>query len=536
MEHDAPTLALVLHAHLPFVRHPEHDDFLEERWLFEAIAETYVPLLRVLDGLVVDHLPHRLTLSISPTLLDMLSDRLLQARCVRYLDLRCAFAEKQLRRNERDDRMQRVALLYRDLLARTRTFFVEALGCELVPAFRRHQESGGLEIIACAATHGFLPALRSQPAAVEAQIAIGIDEYRRFFGRDPLGFWLPECGYVPGFEEILARHGIRWFLVESHGLLEATPRPLYATFAPVITPAGVAAFGRDAESSRQVWSAVEGYPGDPFYRDFHRDLGFDLSLEDLDPLLPAPGVRVATGFKYHRVTGPGSEKDVYDPERAAERVEAHAAHFVAERTRQFAAAAAAMRRPPIVVAPYDAELFGHWWFEGPAWLDRVMRLVAQGDRGFSVGTPGDHLARHPVAQEATPAASTWGEGGHAAVWLSPANDWAYRHLDAAAERMVGLASAHRASSGDEREALEQAARELLLAQASDWAFLLSRGTAPDYARQRIRTHLGRFAKICDGMQGGGLDREWLAEIERRDDVFPGIDVTAFVRRPEGRRD
>ena len=165
-----------------------------------------------------------------------------------------------------------------------------------------------------------------------------------------------------------------------------------------------------------------------------------------------------------------------------------------------------------------------------------MRLVAQGDRGFSVGTPGDHLARHPVAQEATPAASTWGEGGHAAVWLSPANDWAYRHLDAAAERMVGLASAHRASSGDEREALEQAARELLLAQASDWAFLLSRGTAPDYARQRIRTHLGRFAKICDGMQSGGLDREWLAEIERRDDVFPGIDVTAFVRRPEGRRD
>ncbi|MFM7141175.1 MAG: glycoside hydrolase family 57 protein [Alphaproteobacteria bacterium] len=528
MPHERPILSLVLHAHLPFVRHPEHEDFLEERWLFEAIAEVYVPLLDVLAGLVRDRVPHRIALSLSPTLLDMLDDGLLGQRFVRHLDLRLAFADRELVRTAGDERLRRVVELHRELLLRARTCFVDENDGRLVPAFRRLEEAGSLELLTCGATHGFLPLLAATPGAVEAQVAVAVAEFRRSFGHAPRGFWLPECGFTPGLDDVLARHGILWSVVESHGLLDADPPPVHGTFAPVVAPSGVAFYGRDGESSREVWSATEGYPGDPAYRDFHRDVGFELPVEDLRPLLPPTGDRVAVGFKYFRVTGAGAEKEPYDPDAAASRVEQHASHFVAAIGRRLAAASALMRRPPVLVAPYDAELFGHWWFEGPAWLDAVLRRVADSSAGFDLATPSDDLARHPVVQQAMPAASSWGERGYASVWVAPGNDWILRHVDGAGERMRAIATGMRGATGLARRALAQAARELLLAQARDWPFLISRGTAAGYAEARVRAHLGRFARLHDDLRHGTLDEAWLAEIERRDDVFPVIDPGVFA--------
>lgn len=528
-----PLLALVLHAHLPFVRHPEHADFLEERWLFEALAEVYLPLLEVLEGLLRDRVPHRFALSLSPTLLDMLDDPLLQQRFVRHLDTRLDFADREMTRAAGDDRLRPVVELHRDLLRRARTQFVDECGSRVLPAFRRLADAGSIELLTCAATHGFLPLLAASPGAVEAQVSVAIDQFRRFFGRTPAGFWLPECGFAPGLDEVLARHGIRWSVVDTHGLLDADPPPPHGTFAPVATPAGVAFYGRDEESSREVWSASEGYPGDPAYRDFHRDVGFELPIDVLRPLLPPTGVRVPVGFKYDRVTGAGFQKERYEPALAARRADEHAAHFVAARRRRLGEAAALMRRAPIVVAPYDAELFGHWWFEGPTWLDRVARRIAREDVDFELGTPVDDLDRWPVAREAMPATSSWGEHGYAAVWVSPGNDWILRHLDGACERMRAVATELRGATGLARRALAQAARELLLAQASDWPFLISRGTAAGYAESRVRAHLGRFARLHDDLRGGTLDEAWLTEIERRDDLFPGLDPEVFAAAPTG---
>lgn len=518
-------LALFLHAHLPFVRHLECDDVLEERWLFEAITESYLPLLGMLDRLGHDGVPCRLTLSLTPPLLHMLTDELLLARYLRYLDARIAFAELEVRRTAFDSALRAVAALHQEMFRGARREMLEQHGGDLVASFRRHQDEGRLEIAASAATHGYLPLLLDRPGAVEAQVAIGVAEYRRFFDRAPLGFWLPECGFEPGIEAVLARHGIRWFVVEAHGLVRATPRPLCATFAPVITPAGPAAFGRDVESAARVWSSVGGYPGHPAYREFHRDIGFDLDPAYVGPLLGPGGERVPTGFKYHRVTGPTDRKEIYDPAEARRTVESHAREFVEGRARQIVAAAAAIGRAPIVVAPYDAELFGHWWFEGPAWLEETIRRVSA-QRVFALATPADHLARYPVAQESLPAASSWGEAGHGSVWLAPENAWIYPRLDAAAGRMSELAVRFAGSSGAESRALDQAARELLLAQSSDWAFILSRGTVVEYAERRVRCHLERFDRIHDDLVRGHLDEDWLREIEARDNLFPRID-----RRP-----
>ncbi len=317
-------LMLVLHAHLPFVRHPEHPEFLEEDWLFEAMIETYAPIVDACARLAADRVPFRLTMTLSPTLCEMLSDELLMARF-----------ETRLRRVAAACR-RRARAPFEAAAAEHLRLFTAARGRRLLPEFRALQDRGVLEIITTAATHAILPYV-SRPEALRAQIAVAVANYRKHFGRAPRGFWLPECAYEPGLDAALAEHGLRYFFVDAHALESS----------PARTPAGPTAFARDPESSRQVWSAAEGYPGDPWYREFYRDEGW------------ANGR--GAGLKFHRITGavPLDRKEPYDPSRARERVEEHARHFLECRR----------RGAPLMVSPYDAELFGHWWYEGPRFLE-----------------------------------------------------------------------------------------------------------------------------------------------------------------------
>ncbi|MEO7297256.1 MAG: DUF1957 domain-containing protein, partial [Verrucomicrobiota bacterium] len=271
-------LALVLHSHLPFVRHPEHEKFLEENWLFEAITETYVPLIQKMDGWLRDRMETRLTLTLSPTLCSMLLDPLLQERYLRHLNGLIELAEKEIHRTHWEPSTHQLAWMYHHRFTTVRdTYF--AYGKNLVGAFRKFQEQGKLEIITTAATHALLPLMADHPQSIRAQILVARDHYRSCFGCDPRGIWLPECAYVDGVENFLQEANIRWFIIDTHGILHAKPRPRYGVFAPIFTPNGLAAFGRDLDSARQVWSREEGYPGDVQYRDFYRDIGFDLDFD-----------------------------------------------------------------------------------------------------------------------------------------------------------------------------------------------------------------------------------------------------------------
>ncbi|MBM4265155.1 MAG: DUF1957 domain-containing protein [Deltaproteobacteria bacterium] len=522
----APTghLLLVLHAHLPWVRHPEYPDFLEERWLFEAITETYLPLLNVLEGVAREDVPCRLALSMSPTLLAMLVDPLLQGRYVRHLDRLITFSDAEVRRLRGEEDLQRVARLYRESLRGARRSFCDRYEGNLLPAFRSLAESGVLELVACPATHAYLPLL-VHPTAVRAQIRVGMDEYRRLFGWDPEGLWLPECGFTPDLDEILAECGVRWTILEGHAFGLAQPRPILDLDAPLRTPAGIAAFARDAEMARRVWSEREGYPADPDYRDFHRDVGFDLDLDLVRTIIAPTGERVTTGIKYHRITGAGLAKEPYDPLRARAKASAHASNFVAHCTGRLGRRDAS--RAPSPVAAYDAELFGHWWFEGPQWLDLLVRKLAYDQSLIALATPSDVLTDSPPEATGLPGASSWGEGGYHRVWLNGANDWIYPPLHDAGDRMCALASSHAEPRGLELRALNQAARELLLAQASDWPFMMSQQTAVDYAVQRVRGHLASFARIADDLESRSLDDTWLAELEARDNLFPALDYRVY---------
>jgi len=515
-------LSLILHAHLPFVRHPEHEKFLEESWLFEAITETYVPLLQLLERWHRDGLNPHLTLTLTPTLCSMLHDPLLQGRYERHLNELIELAEKEIHRTQWEKPLHELALFYHERFVAVRDAYA-AYGRDLVGAFRRFQELGFLEIITSAATHALLPLLADHPPSLRAQVLVARDHYRNCFGCEPRGIWLPECAYVDSLENVLQEANLRWFLTDTHGILHAKPRPRYATFAPIFTPNGIAAFGRDPDSTRQVWSRHAGYPGDPRYRDFYRDIGFDLDLDYVKPHLPAPDTRGFTGLKYYRITGSSPDKEVYDRQTAILAADNHAGHFLEARVQQFQRLAEILDRPPILVAPYDAELFGHWWYEGPEFLDFLVREACCDQKVFELITPAEFLSQHATHQVATPAASSWGEDGYWRVWLNEANEWIYPHLRVAQERMTELARRFPQPDALQERILKQAARELLLAQSSDWPFILRTGTSPGYARRRVQDHLLRFTRLYEQLTTGQRDAEWLAQVEWRDNIFPDVD-------------
>lgn len=520
-------LALVLHAHLPFVRHPEHQVFLEENWLFEAVTETYIPLLQAMEQWRREALPACITFTLTPTLCAMLRDPLLQERCARHLDRLLELAEKEVHRTLWLREEHQVALFYHGRFQSIRDYYYARRG-DLVASFRDLQDCGMLEIITSAATHAVLPLLINHPPSVKAQVETGIESYHDCFGRHPQGIWLPECAYTPELDPCLKDAGLLWFITDTHGIMHARPRPRFGIFAPVLTPHGLAAFGRDAASARQVWSRHGGYPGDPRYREFYRDAGFDLDWDYLKPYLATSGQRTYTGLKYHRITGRTGGKAVYSRNEAVIAAAGHAEHFLQGRMSILAELAGLLPLPGLIVSPYDAELFGHWWYEGVEFLDCVVRLACQRRDQVELITPGRYLERHPVHQVATPSPSSWGEGGHWHMWLSEENEWVYRHLQGPQVRLSELAARYASANGLTRRALNQAGRELLLAQASDWPFILRTGTSPAYARERVRTHLARFHMLTQQVSTGKIDERELAAVESADNLFPRLRYESWV--------
>ncbi|MCL6557254.1 MAG: DUF1957 domain-containing protein, partial [Firmicutes bacterium] len=524
-------LALVLHAHLPYLRHPEGKEHLEERWLFEAVTECYLPLLKVLEGLVADGVDFRLTISLSPPLLAMFTDPLLMERYGKYLDALVELGEKEVRRTARLPEFHPLALYYLENFLEIKKAFYEDYGANVISGFKSLAASGKVELITTAATHGYLP-LMSSAEARRAQVAAGLQFFSNSTGIRPPGFWLPECGYVPGLEEILGEQGLRYFFTEAHCVLHSRPRPRFGVYMPVFCGGGrraVAAFARDPLSSRQVWDRHAGYPGDPAYREFYRDIGYDLDLDYLGPSLPGR-IRVDTGFKYYRITGRGPlhEKEPYRPEEARARAAEHAADFVLRKKEQISRLKAEVPAP-VVVAPYDAELFGHWWYEGPRWLDCLCRYAGD-QKDFRMVTPSEYLAARTELQTVELSPGSWGEGGYHSVWLNEANDWLYRHLHRAEAKMSELADLAGEAAALEERALNQAAKELLLAQSSDWAFIIKAGTAVEYAKFRFINHLQNFNALAGQLERREIDEEFVFRIEQSGGAFPVPDYRLYSRR------
>jgi 1,4-alpha-glucan branching enzyme len=519
-------LGLVLHAHLPFVRHPEYPRFLEEHWLFEAITDCYLPLLEMLRRAAERGSRFRLTLSISPTLGSMLGDALLKQRYLDYLARLVRLCGDQ-QRGAQDADHRALAAYYHTRLARLRRFYLDELRTDVLGAFCDLESSNVLELMTTGATHGYLPLLRSEPAAVRAQLGVARDYFRDTFGHAPRGLWLPECGYYPGLEAEVEGAGYDYMILDAHGLQRAAPTPPAGVYA-AMESRGVAIFGRDPDSAHEVWSRESGYPGHPYYREYHRDLGYEPDTTGaLGDFLP-PGVGVApTGLKYFRVTGGQGPKALYAPGLARQQAGRDAERFVSRRRRVLDRLGTSVTAP-LVVAPYDAELFGHWWFEGSAFLEGLARCLDVTPDLESV-TLGSYLDRFGTLSQGQPAASSWGKQGYNGAWLRPETGWVHLRLHQAATEFKRLVGRLGSTPSDHWTArlLRQGARSLLLAQASDWTFQMDR-TESGHAESVVRNQLARFSFLTGALRGNLVEEGRLTALERMDNLFPRIDLTHFV--------
>jgi 1,4-alpha-glucan branching enzyme len=537
-----------LHSHLPYVlnhgRWPHGSD-----WLCEAALDTYLPLLEVFRGLEAEAVPAPVTVGFTPVLANQLTNPVFVTELEAFFDQRmkaCDEAPVSLATTG-DSHLLPLVGFWRARLVRLRELF-HHIDRDLIGAFRALEAGGRIEIIGSAATHGYLPLL-ARDESIRLQLAVGVSEHRRIFGRSPVGCWLPECAYRPrgswepwptaprtgmrrGIEEHLADAGFQYFFVDAH--LAAAGRPLglsgdpagdpivHAPAAPSI-PAepmrspyrayrvahgAVAAYVRDPRASMQVWSRFEGYPGDEWYLEFHK-------------------MRWPGGLKLWRVSGPAVDlgsKHPYNPEAASERAHGHAEHFA--HLLAGIAAGQAENRDGVVVAPFDTELFGHWWFEGPRFLGDMYRSLVRQKAAVHPATGSRHLKEHPPRAAIRLPWGSWGANGDSSMWLSDRTAWTWERLWSL-EQAFWDAAPNAIASPAAGPVLAQAARELLLAQSSDWQFIISTGAAADYAERRFvehcqdAEHLIAFLSPERESQLETAQRR-AEELGQRDQVFPNV--------------
>jgi 1,4-alpha-glucan branching enzyme len=559
------SFCLVLHGHLPYVlRHgvwPHGED-----WLYEAAAETYLPLLATIDECRFLNGNPRLTIGLTPILLEQLSQDYFKHGFERYLDDRIRRARSD---HAEFKKTGQAHLAY--LATRWEQFYTKlgeqfaGIGRDIPKAYAAQAASGAVQILTSAATHPYVPLLL-EDASVRAQIRAGLASSERILGFRPRGLWLPESGYRPsgqwqppipwggarirpGLEHLVADEGITHFFVEHH-LIEqsrsewvnngdglwhkvtwdeapnnpqrgwrSVHEPAYVNSDGTAVPRA-AAMARDPEICEQVWSGACGYPANGTYLEFHKKHG------------------ERRGLRYWKITGTGIDlgrKDPYYPDDVQSRIYEHARHFCNQVKERLHEHRRRTGRPGVVTACFDAELFGHWWFEGPRFLKDVM-LTLNADPDVDLATAEGYLKAHPPDKLVSLPAGSWGEGGDHRVWANDKTAWMweveYRCETIFGKLTFGLPWQKRRQL---REVLQKAARELLLLQASDWPFVITRGQAIDYGIKRFTQHVARFECLTDIAEKLGSDSEYLgklSEIEKfevqdadiHDTVFPRVDL------------
>jgi 1,4-alpha-glucan branching enzyme len=562
----------VLHGHLPYVlNHGQWPHGMD--WLSEAALYSYIPLLREFYRLKKEGVDFQLTIDITPVLAEQLAHTLFKDEFKDYLQARIDSAQedKAYFKKTGQDHMAGLARFWEGYFAEIISFYQEEIKEDILAAFRGLQEDGYIEIMTCAATHGYLPLLGLEES-INLQLSQGKAAHERLFGRPPHGIWLPECAYRPryrweppfatplydgplerrGIEEHLASHELRFFMVDTHLLAGGKAIGTYLERFPMLQrlwlqsqqgqeplpPAekrspyqsycvsstgdlnrAAAFFVRDPHTALQVWSGEHGYPGDHWYLEFHKK--------------HFPG-----GIRYWRITKSKSdlaEKEAYVPERAQERLRAQAEHFADLIKGQINHYHAETGEVGIACAPYDMELFGHWWFEGPQWLGMVLRQLAK-DEIVSLTTCNRYLEENPPSLVMQLPEGSWGEGGYHFIWLNQDTAWTWEHIYEMENELRNLRDVSEKLPGDQilEELVQQSLRELLLLQSSDWQFLISTVSARDYAELRFSTHyewLKQLVSITkEYLHRGEISvgaRNFLSDCQRRDNLFPDVDWRWF---------
>ena len=539
---------LMLHSHLPYYRKAGMWPFGEES-VYECIAETYIPLLNIIDELNSEGIKANITLGITPVLAEQLADEHLNKGFVKFLDDRIEAArldEKRFatRTDDKSARCLQLARFYKQWFSGIKSDYLERWQSDIIGTLRRFQDQGLIEITTSAATHCFSPLLETD-SSLHAQFKTGVESYKRHFGRAPQGAWLPECAYRPGdnsrsgIERWLYEAGIKYFFTESFVIEGGQKTELRRAFGPYgsieylpvsnmketgldtyeaywLKDYPVSVLARHEQAGFQVWSADHGYPGDGNYREFHKK-------DDV------------SGLHFWKLTSKKTDlgdKEIYSPEAALQRVHENSDHYAAFIQQQLTDYLKAHGQPGLIMVSFDTELFGHWWFEGIIWIKEVIRKLKT-YTAVKMQTASEYLAENPPKQAISLPESSWGSGGHWQVWLNNETEWMWPIIHDAEKTMESLVNTHSGNGNSKngnnlsKRALDQAARELLLLESSDWPFLVTTGQAKDYAIERFNAHKDRFKTLTDMLESGRYEESAIAEIENTDNCFPDIKPEYF---------
>jgi Uncharacterized conserved protein len=518
---------IILHAHLPYVKHMEYPRFLEEDWLFESLNESYLPLLRMLEKLSCEDVSYRLTMCFSPTLMTMLQDEDLQLRFLSYMERHLELGEKEIvRTRESEPEALRMARYYYEKTIKNLELY-KYYNQNILEGFKKLASEGKLELITTAATHAYLPLYKDYESAVRAQILEGVKTFEKAFGFKPRGFWLPECGYYPGLETLLEEYGIEWCQLPSHSVITAKNKVSTFGYEPMtIVDSNVRGFARDWALTNLVWSNSFGYPCDTDYREFYRDIGYDLPMDYIEPYIHEPQVRVFTGYKYYAISGKSDEKHYYNLDKAVAKVDLHSDNMLYHIQRKGYMIQPMLKHSPVYNLCFDAELFGHRWFEGILFLEAFIRKCEKSDFVY-LSTPSLTSAKFLEPEKIYPNTCSWLYGGYADTLLDGSNAWIYPHITKAISRMEELAVRFKDQTSLRARFLNQAGREVLLAMASDWPYILHDHTSTEYAETRLRNHLGSFNLAYTNMCKNAVNTEWLINAEKRNAIFPDFDYNIF---------
>jgi len=527
-------ISIVLAAHVPFVREHRKDDDLsqagEEGRFFEYVSETLLPLLGVLDRLESDHVPFCLGLAVSPILMFLLGDEHILNKYMLYTDKQIEFGKQEIERTSDNAGMNKLAQIYCDELLERRIAFTERYEKNILKAFDFYRRKGKVEILASSATNAFLPFIGHNAETLQAQMEIPVSGYRSYFINSPQGFWLPALGWTSAIEPYLKAYNFTYTIVDSHGLLYGKPLPEKGSFSPVKTPNGTLILARDFYAVREI----EKISSDDIYMDNTRDAGYELPPEMVSSFLNAEGERHKTGYKYWArayKSGGGKSAAVYNPQAASGRITEHARSFLENTVSRLEEASKHMEEPPISLYANNAGFFGNIWREGPQFIEALFRM-AQGYRDLQFVTPSSYIFNRKLnsLQVVAPEFSSLGVNGYAETWLDVSNDWIYRHLTRSMERMTELAERFPDDTGLKERALNQAAREILLAQSSDWPALLFRQDSTEYAGNQAGNALRNFTTIYEALGSNYISTEWLTTLERKHNIFPNINYRVFRKK------
>jgi 1,4-alpha-glucan branching enzyme len=533
----------MLHSHLPYYRKAGMWPFGEESF-YECMAECYIPILNMLTELAEEGISAKLTLGITPILAEQMADPHLNQGFDKYILDRIAAAENDEKRFSQrgttpNPTYFQLARFYLSWFRQIHNDYHNRYNGNLIAAFKRFQDQGAIEITTSAATHCFSPLLDTD-SSLRGQFKTGTDTYKKYFGQNPKGIWLPECAYRPktnsrpGIEKWLYENDIKYFFTESfvieggksvqlrrdfgpYGSIEYIPvasRPatgLDAYQAYYLKDYPVSVLARHEQAGYQVWSAEYGYPGDGNYREFHKK-------DDV------------SGLHYWRLTSKSTDlgaKEPYNPEVAFNRIAEHSDHYVGLIQQVLTDRLKATGEPGLVMVSFDTELFGHWWFEGISWIKEVIRKLKT-YTAVKMCTASEYLEANPPKQAVELPESSWGAGGHFEVWRNHGTEWMWPIIHDCEKQMEKIAQENKSSNPLAQRALAQVTRELVLLESSDWPFLVTTGQAKQYATDRFNEHVERFKKLAEMIEQDNIDEAYLHSVEDIDNCFAEISATDFL--------